>query len=218
MAARRSIPSPPRGPEAEGRWNRPALGIAPYPSHPVHLSPVDPGVKRVQRIMLATSGPESIGEAQEVCLVDCLQDEHDCLLDDLVLQAEDAQWRDLKAPTLSPDLTPPIRNRWFADSPLERAGFEPSVPNGSRSECESDQPECDGHVCDGFVVPCRDRGRVCRGWASTDPNLNLSPAPSQRYVQVIDIMHTHLGAGAAMAQPFFFCASDHSIEPGWGRD
>jgi len=23
---------------------------------------------------------------------DCLQDEHDCLLDDLVLQAEDAQW------------------------------------------------------------------------------------------------------------------------------
>ena len=65
------------------------------------------------------------------------------------------------------------------DSPLERAGFEPSVPNGSRSECESDQPECDGHVCDGFVVPCRDRGRVCRGWASTDPNLNLSPAPSR---------------------------------------
>jgi hypothetical protein len=49
-------------------------------------------VKRVQRIMLATSGPEAIGEAQEVCLVDCLQDEHDCLLDDLVLQAEDAQW------------------------------------------------------------------------------------------------------------------------------
>jgi hypothetical protein len=41
------------------------------------------------------------------------------------------------------------------------------------------QPECDGHVCDGFVVPCRDRGRVCRGWASTDPNPNLSPAPSQ---------------------------------------
>ena len=60
--------------------------------HPAHLSPVDPGVQRVQRIMLATSGPESIGEAQEVCLVDCLQDEHDCLLDDLVLQAEDAQW------------------------------------------------------------------------------------------------------------------------------
>jgi hypothetical protein len=55
-------------------------------------------------------------------------------------------------------------------------------------------------------------------WASTDPNVNLSPAPSQRYVQVIDIMHTHLGAGAAMVQPFFFCASDHSTEPGWGTD
>jgi hypothetical protein len=48
--------------------------------HLVHLSPVDPGVQRVQRvqsIMLATCGPESRGEAQEVCLVDCLQDEHD---------------------------------------------------------------------------------------------------------------------------------------------
>jgi hypothetical protein len=26
---------------------------------------------------------------------------------------------------------PPLRNRWFADSPLERAGFEPSVPGES---------------------------------------------------------------------------------------
>src|SRR5271167_4966663 len=25
----------------------------------------------------------------------------------------------------------PLRNRWFADSPLERAGFEPSVPGES---------------------------------------------------------------------------------------
>jgi hypothetical protein len=48
-------------------------------------------VQRVQRIVLATAGPESIGEAQEVFLVDRLQDIHDRLLDDLVLQAEDAQ-------------------------------------------------------------------------------------------------------------------------------
>jgi hypothetical protein len=27
------------------------------------------------------------------------------------------------------DLTPPIRNRWFADSPLERSGFELLVPH-----------------------------------------------------------------------------------------
>ena len=30
---------------------------------------------------------------------------------------------------------------------------------------ESDQPECDGYLCYGFVVQCRDRGRVRRGWA-----------------------------------------------------
>jgi hypothetical protein len=33
---------------------------------------------------------------------------------------------------------------------------------------------------------------------------------------LIAVMHTHLGAGAAMVQPYFFCASDHSTEPGWG--
>jgi hypothetical protein len=37
--------------------------------------------------------------------------------------------------------------------------------------------------------------------------------------QVIDIRHTQLAVGAAMVQPFFFsCASNHSIEPGWGTD
>jgi hypothetical protein len=35
---------------------------------------------------------------------------------------------------------------------------------------------------------------------------------------LIAVMHTHLGAGAAMVQPFFFCASDHSTEPRWGTD
>ena len=33
--------------------------------------------------------------------------------------------------------------------------------------------------------------------------------------QVIAVTHTHLGAGAAMVQPFFSRASSHSIEPGW---
>jgi hypothetical protein len=33
---------------------------------------------------------------------------------------------------------------------------------------------------------------------------------------VIDIAHVHLGAGAALVQPLFFCAANHSTEPGWG--
>ena len=108
--------------------------------------------------------------------------------------------------------------RFVADSLLERAGFEPSVPNGSRSECESDQPECDGHLCLALCNVAIEVGYAGAG-ASTDPNLkSRSCAASQRHAQVIDIMHTHLGAGAAMVQPFYFCASNHSIEPGWGRD
>ena len=59
--------------------------------HPVHPSPVYPGVQRIERIVLATPRPEPVGEAQEVFLVDRLQDKHDRLLDDLVLQAEDAK-------------------------------------------------------------------------------------------------------------------------------
>jgi hypothetical protein len=62
-------------------------------------------------------------------------------------------------------------------------------------------------------------------WSSAKPVYGSSDAQSscgfvdavsQRYAQVIDITHLHLGAGAAMVQPFFFCASNHSIEPGWG--
>jgi hypothetical protein len=49
----------------------------------------------------------------------------------------------------------------------------------------------------------------------SNPEVSLSRR-SQRYAQVIDITHVHLGAGAAVVQAFFFCASNHSIEPGWG--
>ncbi len=59
--------------------------------HPVHLSPVDAGVESIQRIMLATPPPEPIGEPNEVFLVDRLQHPHDRLLNNLVLQAPDAQ-------------------------------------------------------------------------------------------------------------------------------
>jgi hypothetical protein len=55
------------------------------------------------------------------------------------------------------------------------------------------------------------------GWAGANATLKFpSRAASQRYAQVIAVMQIHLGAGAAMVQPFFFCASDHSTEPGWG--
>jgi hypothetical protein len=40
-----------------------------------------------------------------------------------------------------------------------QAGLMPTL--ASQSECESDQPERDGHVLD-FIVQCRDRGRVRR--------------------------------------------------------
>src|ERR1700682_1372586 len=60
--------------------------------HPVHLLPVNPGVEGVQRIMLAASRSESIREAEEILLVDGLQNVHDGLLDDLVLQAQNAEW------------------------------------------------------------------------------------------------------------------------------
>ena len=51
----------------------------------------DSDMESVQRIVLASSRPEPIGEADEVFLVDRLQHRHDRLLDDLVLQAPDAQ-------------------------------------------------------------------------------------------------------------------------------
>ena len=56
-----------------------------------------------------------------------------------------------------------------------------------------------------------------QGWAGANPTLKFpSRVASQRYAQVIAVMHTDLGAGAAMVQPWFSCASNHSIEPGWG--
>src|SRR5580658_6650732 len=60
--------------------------------HPVHLSPINPGVESVQRIVLAALRTESIGEAKEILLVDGLQNKHYRLLDDLVLQTQNAEW------------------------------------------------------------------------------------------------------------------------------
>jgi hypothetical protein len=45
----------------------------------------------VQRVVLAPPRPESVGEPEEVFLVDCFEDRRDRLLDDFVLQAQNAQ-------------------------------------------------------------------------------------------------------------------------------
>src|ERR1700676_2468201 len=50
--------------------------------HPVHLPRENAGVEGVQRIMLAAPRPESVGEPEEVFLVDCFENRRDRLLDD----------------------------------------------------------------------------------------------------------------------------------------
>ena len=59
--------------------------------HPIHSLPENAGMEGVQRIVLAAPRPESVGE-----LVDCYQNRRDRLLDDFVLQAQNAQ-RTLRA-------------------------------------------------------------------------------------------------------------------------
>jgi hypothetical protein len=49
------------------------------------------GVEGVQRIVLAAPRPESVGEPEEVFHVDCFENRRDRLLDDFVLQAQNAQ-------------------------------------------------------------------------------------------------------------------------------
>jgi hypothetical protein len=59
--------------------------------HPVHLLRPDPDREQVQRIMLATSGPEPVREPEEVDLVDGVQHLDHRALDDLVLQRCDPE-------------------------------------------------------------------------------------------------------------------------------
>src|SRR5260370_7027378 len=60
--------------------------------HPVHLPPENADMESVQRVVLAASRPESVGEPEEVFLVDCFENRRDRLLNDFVLQAQNAQW------------------------------------------------------------------------------------------------------------------------------
>jgi hypothetical protein len=60
--------------------------------YPVHRQVLDTRRERVQRIVLSPSGPEPVREAEEVSLVDGVQNLHQRALDDLVFQRRDAQW------------------------------------------------------------------------------------------------------------------------------
>jgi site-specific DNA recombinase len=59
--------------------------------HPVHLPLRDAHPDRIQRFVLVTTRPKAVAEALEVLLVNLVQDPHHRLLDNLVLQAGDAQ-------------------------------------------------------------------------------------------------------------------------------
>ena len=54
--------------------------------YPVHLRALDPDHERIQRVVRAASGSESIREPEEVFLVDRVEHRNSRPLDDLVLQ------------------------------------------------------------------------------------------------------------------------------------
>src|SRR6202011_6316673 len=60
--------------------------------HPVHLLSENADMESVQRIVLAASRPESVGEPEEILLVDCFEYRRERLLEALVLQEVRAQW------------------------------------------------------------------------------------------------------------------------------
>jgi hypothetical protein len=59
--------------------------------HPVHLAVLNRDRQRIQRVMRSATGPEPVGEPQEVRLVDGVQHLNHGALDDLVLQRGDPE-------------------------------------------------------------------------------------------------------------------------------
>src|SRR5258708_549254 len=59
--------------------------------YPVHCPVLDACRERVQRIVLSPPGPEPIGEAEEVRLVDGIENLHHRTLDNLIFQRGDAE-------------------------------------------------------------------------------------------------------------------------------
>ena len=74
-----------------------ALGLDPREAsdvsvqYPVHRLAPDAPRERVQRVMLSPSGPEPVGEADKVLLVDRIENFNHGALDDLVFQRRDPQ-------------------------------------------------------------------------------------------------------------------------------
>ena len=89
----------------DGVEKRPDVHI----EHPAHLLRRESDVERVQRVMLATPGPESVGEPEEVGLVDGVQHLDRGPLDDFVFQHGHAE-RPLPPVSLR-DVHPPNRFR-----------------------------------------------------------------------------------------------------------
>jgi hypothetical protein len=80
--------------------------------HPVHLPAFDPNRERIQRVMRRAPRPESVGETEEVRLVDAVEHLHHGALDDLVLQRGDPQRTQTAVPL--GDIRPPDRLRPIA--------------------------------------------------------------------------------------------------------
>src|SRR5207248_8668201 len=72
--------------------------------------------ERIQRIMLATSGPQPVAEPQELLLVDRRKERHQRCLDDLVLDGGDAE-RPLFAVRLR--YVPPARGQCPIGAPMD---------------------------------------------------------------------------------------------------
>src|SRR5215468_8494592 len=59
---------------------------------PVDLALLDSDKHCIERIMLITTPPKAIGEADKVALVDGIEHGDQCVLNDFVLQRRNAQW------------------------------------------------------------------------------------------------------------------------------
>ncbi len=59
--------------------------------HPVHMSLIESAPQRIQRLMLAASWPEPVGEAEEIRFVDLVQYLHRRSLDKLVFERRNAE-------------------------------------------------------------------------------------------------------------------------------
>ena len=107
--------------------------------HPVHLLRQQSDVERIQRVMLAASGSEAVGEAEEVGFVDGVQHVDRGPLDDLVFQHGHAE-RPLPPVGLR-DVHPPNRLR-SVRTPLSAAPRGPgdSSPAPARSAATSRHP------------------------------------------------------------------------------